>query len=58
MERPAYGEFYDDDYTGRECYEFNVALDPALDDARCVHCRKFFTLECEYIEEFIEEEDE
>jgi hypothetical protein len=57
MEMPAYGEFDNDEYTDRKCYEFNAYLEPALDDGRCVHCRKFFTLECEYIDEFIEEEE-
>jgi len=40
------------------CYEPNPALAPTQDDGRCVHCRKFLTLECPYIEHFLGEDDE
>lgn len=40
------------------CYEFNGVLAPSQDDGRCVHCRKFLTLECAYIDHFVAEEDE
>jgi len=40
------------------CYESNGVLGPAQDDGRCVHCRKFLTLECPYIDHFMSEEDE
>jgi len=40
------------------CFEFNASLPPAEDDGRCVHCRKFLTVECPYIDHFFEEEDE
>ncbi len=41
------------------CYDFNASIAPDGDDGRCVHCRKYLTVECEYIEEFLDEgEDE
>lgn len=40
------------------CYEFNGALTPTLEDGRCVHCRKYLTLDCPYIGHFLGEEDE
>lgn len=40
------------------CFEFNLALDGRLDNGRCEHCRKFLTVECEYIDHFLVEEDE
>lgn len=40
------------------CYEFNGALTTSQDDGRCIHCRKFLTLECPYISHFVGEEDE
>jgi len=30
----------------------------ADDDGRCVHCRKFLTIECPYIDHFLSEDDE
>lgn len=43
-------------YVGRECYVFNERLAPADDDTACIHCAKFMTLRCEYINEFINED--
>ena len=40
------------------CYEFHGGLASAQDDGRCMHCRKFLTLECPYIGHFLGEEDE
>ena len=37
------------------CYEFNGILAPNADDGRCVHCRKFLTIECPYIDHFMED---
>ncbi len=39
------------------CYEFNPSLSPSADDGMCAHCRKFLTLECEFIDHFLEEGD-
>ena len=39
------------------CYEPNPALPPAEDDGRCVHCRKFLTVECPYIDHFLSEDE-
>lgn len=47
-----------DEFQGRECYIFNEKLPEEQDDTRCDHCRKFMTLNCEHIEEFIDEDDE
>ena len=48
----------EDEFRFRECYLFNEKIDEELNDERCTHCRKFMTLNCEHIEEFIEDEDE
>jgi hypothetical protein len=40
------------------CFEFNASLTSVSDDGRCVHCRKFLTLECPYIGHFVTEEYE
>lgn len=48
----------DESFRNRECYEFNTTMGPELDDARCVHCLHFMTLDCPHIEEFIDEEEE
>jgi len=41
------------------CYEANRSLGEAADDGRCAHCRKYMTVECEYIDAFLDEgEDE
>jgi len=40
------------------CYEFNLGLPPDRDDGRCENCRKFLTTECEYVDQFMEEEME
>jgi hypothetical protein len=47
-----------DEWYGYPCYEFNETLDRTQDDWRCVHCRKFLTLQCPHIDEFLEEEEE
>ena len=39
------------------CYEFNTRLKAYLDDGLCEHCRKWLTVECENIDEFVEEEE-
>ncbi|MEW5937184.1 MAG: hypothetical protein AB1665_05125 [Candidatus Thermoplasmatota archaeon] len=50
-------DWEEDEYCGRECYVFNKALRPQMDDECCEHCAKFLTLDCKYIEEFLEEEE-
>lgn len=40
------------------CYEFNGGLQPAFDDGKCIHCRKYLTLECPYISHFLGEDEE
>lgn len=40
------------------CYEFNATLSTPQDDGRCIHCRKFLTLECPYISHFVGEDEE
>ncbi|MBI5001263.1 MAG: hypothetical protein HZB92_07055 [Euryarchaeota archaeon] len=52
------GEEDEDELRYRECYLFNEHLDEELNDERCEHCRKFMTLMCERIDEFIEEEED
>ena len=41
---------------GRICYIFNSELNGKLNDTVCIHCRKFMTLDCEHIEEFVDGE--
>lgn len=39
------------------CYEVNEALSDSYDDGRCVHCRKFLTVDCPYVDHFLGEGD-
>jgi len=39
------------------CYEFNANLKPLVDDGVCEHCRKWLTVDCEIIDDFIGEEE-
>jgi len=48
----------EDEFRFRECYEFNTSLNELNDDARCIHCKKFLTLYCPHIDEFMDEEGE
>ena len=49
-------EASDEDFTGYPCFEFNGALDPEMDDTRCVHCRMYLTVHCEYLDQFLGED--
>ena len=40
------------------CYEVNAAIPSVHDDGRCIHCRKFLTLDCPYIGHFMGDESE
>lgn len=40
-----------------ECYEFNFKLPSKFDDGLCEHCRKYLTVECHHIDDFLEDED-
>ena len=40
-----------------ECYEFNPQLSVKFDDGICEHCRKYFTVECPSIDDFLEDEE-
>ena len=48
------GEKKKEPLMGRICYVFNSELDDKLNDTICTHCRKFMTLDCEHIEEFVD----
>ena len=50
-------EELDERFRNRECYEFNPELPSAEDDRWCHHCRKYLTLECKYIDEFLAEDE-
>ena len=39
------------------CYEVNDALPSNLDDGRCIHCRRYLTLDCPYIGHFLGEDE-
>ena len=45
----------ENEFCNRECYEFNEKLKSQFDDDCCEHCRKYLTLQCEYLEDFMEE---
>ena len=47
-----------DEFCDRECYEFNEKLKSQFDDRCCQHCKKYLTLQCQYLDEFMEEIDE
>jgi hypothetical protein len=38
-----------------DCYEFHTKLLARFDDDLCEHCKKFLTLECPHIDEFVED---
>ncbi len=47
---------FDDEFIGYPCFEFNPALSPDQNDTRCVHCRKYLTVQCEYLDQFLEDD--
>ena len=49
-------EPFDEDFIGYPCFEFNTTLSPDRNDTRCVHCRKYLTIECEYLDQFLEDD--
>ena len=44
-----------DEFCGRECYEFNARLESSLNDRCCVHCSKYLTLRCPYLDDFMDD---
>jgi len=50
------GEEEDDArFINRECYEFNSKLDAGQDDKHCRHCKKYLTLHCPHIKDFMDD---
>jgi hypothetical protein len=47
-----------DEFCNRECYEFNSKMGADLDDKCCRHCKKYLTLHCPHIKEFMDEVEE
>lgn len=45
----------EEEFCDRECYEFNKKLKAQFDDKCCEHCRKYLTLSCEHLEDFMDE---
>jgi hypothetical protein len=45
----------EDEFCGRECYEFNNKLKEQFDDDCCEHCMKYLTLQCAHLEDFMDE---
>jgi hypothetical protein len=43
------------EFCNRECYEFNEKLKADLDDTCCEHCGKYLTLQCQYLDDFLDE---
>ncbi|UCF08479.1 MAG: hypothetical protein JSW28_01975 [Thermoplasmata archaeon] len=48
------GEEEEADFCDRECYVFNERLKKQFDDDCCEHCSKYLTIQCEYLEDFME----
>ena len=46
-----------DQHSDRKCYGFNELLDPSLDDDDCTHCHKYLTVQCDNIDEFINNDE-
>lgn len=47
----------ENEFCGRECYEFNENLEANKDDECCEHCRKYMTLNCKHIDDFLDDEE-
>ncbi len=47
----------ENEFCGRECYQFNEKLKIQFDDDCCEHCRKYLTLSCEHLQDFMDELD-
>jgi hypothetical protein len=47
----------ENEFVGRECYEFNENLEANKDDEACEHCRFYLTLNCKHIDEFLDDEE-
>jgi hypothetical protein len=46
------------EFCNRECYEFDERLKAQFDDSCCGHCRKYLTIQCEHLEDFMEKIDD
>lgn len=42
----------------RECYEFNPSMPKPEDDGWCHKCRKYLTVHCKYLDEFMDDVDD
>ncbi|MCL4325993.1 MAG: hypothetical protein M1481_04125 [Candidatus Thermoplasmatota archaeon] len=42
-------------FIDRECYTFNKDLKSKFNDKRCEHCKFYLTMNCKYINDFIDE---
>lgn len=47
----------ENEFCGRICYEFSDKLKNQFDDDCCEHCVKYLTLQCEHLEDFMDEID-
>lgn len=45
----------EDEFCGRDCYEFNTRMKEQFDDECCEHCKKYLTLQCTHLEDFMDE---
>lgn len=52
---PETGEHAEESESPMECYIFNPRLKKEFDDGKCEHCKKYLTMLCPYISEFIDE---
>lgn len=57
MIRKKVTKVFEDEQYPLECYEFFTTLQKRFDDGLCEHCRKYLTVKCPHIDEFIEEEE-
>ena len=47
----------EEEFVGRECYEFNENLEANKDDEECEHCRYYLTLNCKHIDDFLDDDE-
>ena len=57
MIRKRVPKVFENEHQTLECYEFYKKLQSRFDDGLCEHCRKYLTVKCPHIDEFLKEEE-
>jgi hypothetical protein len=57
IERNRQKIFAEEELRHLDCYIFNISLSKDFDDGLCEHCGHYFTTNCPYIDDFLEDED-